>query len=154
MNPVIAARIHLLLSHAPVAAILLGLGLLVLGVWASSRDIQKAALGVFVLGAVLAVASYLTGEPAAGAIKGLPGFSERILEQHQSAAGVALAGCIVLGIVALAGLILFRGRAIRGWFGMLLMAAALLAGGLTVRTAGLGGQIRHSEIRPYDAQAE
>jgi hypothetical protein len=67
---------------------------------------------------------------------------------------VTLAGCIVLGIAALAGLILFRGRAVAGWFSVLLLAGALVVGSLVTWTAHLGGQIRHSEIRPYDAQTE
>ena len=154
MNPVTAAHIHLVLSHVPAMGILFGLGLLAFGGWRGSREIQKAALGLFVVAAVLAVPSYLTGEPGAGAIKGLPGFSDRVLEHHQAAAGVALAGCIALGIVALAGLILFRGRTVAGWFVMLLLAGAVVVGVLVARTANLGGQIRHSEIRPYDAQTE
>jgi len=58
--------------------------------WRGSRDIQKAALACSFAG-VLAVPLYLTGGPAAGAVKGLPGFSDRILEQHQDAAGATLA---------------------------------------------------------------
>jgi len=154
MNPVTAAHLHLVLCHVPVLAILFGLGWLAYGVWQGSRDIQKAAMAMFVLAAGLAVLLYLTGGTAAGVVKGLPGFSDHILEQHQAAAGVTLAGCIVLGIVALAGLILFRGRAIASWFGLLLLAGALVVGCLVIWTAGLGGQIRHSEIRPYDAQTE
>jgi uncharacterized membrane protein len=154
MNPVTAAHFHLLLSHAPVAAIFFGFGLLAYGVWRGSRDIQKAALALFVAAAVLAVPSYLTGEPGAGVIKGLPGVSDRIMEQHQAAAGVTLAGCVALGIVALAGLIVFRGKTVTGWFGILLLAGALLAGGLMTWTANLGGQIRHSEIRAPQAGTE
>ena len=154
MNPVTAAHIHLALCHVPIMAILFGLGWLAFGVWRGSRDIQKAALVMFVVAAVLAVPLYLTGGTAAGVVKGLPGFSDHILEQHQAAAGVTLAGCIALGILALSGLILFRSRAIANWFSLLLLASALVAGGLILWTASLGGQIRHSEIRAYDAQTE
>ena len=154
MNPVTAAHIHLFLCHVPVMAIVFGLGGLAFGLWRGSREIQKAALGMFIVAAILAVPSYLTGEPASGTIKGLPGFSERILEQHQAAAGVALAGCIALGIVALAGLIHFRGRAVAAWFVVLLLVGGLVVGVLMARTANLGGQIRHSEIRDYDPQTE
>jgi uncharacterized membrane protein len=154
MNPVTAAHIHLVLCHVPIMAILFGLGWLAFGVWRGSRDIQKAALVMFVVAAVLAVPSYLTGGAAVGVVKGLPGFSDHIQEQHQAAAGVALAGCIMLGIVALAGLILFRGRAIADWFAVLLLAGALVVGSLMLWTANLGGQIRHSEIRAYDVQTE
>ncbi len=154
MNPVTAAHIHLALCHVPILAILFGLGWLAFGIWRGSRDIQKAALVMFVLAAILAVPLYLTGGTASGVVKGLPGFSDHVLEQHQAAAGVTLAGCVVLGIMALAGLLLFRGRAIVGWYGVLLLVGALVVGSLVIWTANLGGQVRHSEIRPYDAQTE
>lgn len=154
MNPVTAAHIHLALCHVPIMAILFGLGWLAFGVWRASLDIQKAALLMFVVAAILAVPLYLTGGTAAGVVKGLPGFSDHVLEQHQAAAGVTLAGCIVLGIAALAGLIVFRGRAVANWFGMLVLVGALVVGSLVTWTANLGGQIRHSEIRAYDAQTE
>jgi uncharacterized membrane protein len=154
MNPVTAAHVHLALCHVPVMAILFGLGWLAFGMWRGSRDIQKAALVMFVAAAVLAVPLYLTGGTAVGVIKGLPGFSDHILERHQAAAVVTLAGCIVLGILALAGLILFRGRAVTTWFGLLLLAGALAVGSLVIWTANLGGQTRHSEIRAYDAQTD
>jgi hypothetical protein len=154
MNPLTAAHFHLALCHVPIMAILFGMGWLAFGVWRRSLDIQKAALSMFVLAGVLAVPLYLTGGTAAGVVKGLPGFSDHILEQHQAAAGVTLAGCIVIGIAALAGLLVFRGRIIANWFGILLLAAALVVGGLVTWTANLGGQIRHSEIRAYDAQTD
>jgi len=37
---------------------------------------------------------------------------------------------------------------------VLLLVGALVVGVLIARTANLGGQVRHSEIRPYDALAE
>jgi len=127
--------------------ILFGLGWLVFGLWRRSRELQKVALVMFVVAAVLAVPLYLTGEPGVGVLKGLPGFSDRVLEQHEASAGAALAGCIVLGILGLTGHILFRGRALRGGFAVLLLLVALLVGSLMAWTANLGGQIRHSEIR-------
>jgi hypothetical protein len=154
MNPLTAAQIHLALCHVPVMAILFGLIWLVFGIWRGSQDIQKAALAMFVAAAILAVPLYRTGGTAAGVIKGLPGFSDPILEQHQAAAGVALAGCILMGIVALSALILFRSRAIGNGFRLLLLAGALVAGSLVIWTASLGGQIRHSEIRAAEVQTE
>ena len=154
MNPVTAAHIHLALCHVPLLAILVGLAWLAFGVWRKSLDIQKAALVMFVASAILAVPLYLTGGTAAGVVKGSPEYSDRVLEQHQAAAGIALAGCLVLGITALAGLILFRGRSVARWYGVILLAGALVVAGLVVWTANLGGQVRHSEIRPYDTRTE
>jgi hypothetical protein len=154
MNPLIAAHLHLALGHVPIMAILFGLGWLAFGVWRESRDIQKAALAMFVVAAVVIVPLYFAGGSAAGVIKGLPGFSDRLLEQHQAAAGVTLAGCLVLGIAALAGLLLYRGRAVANWFNLLLLAGALVAGSLAIWTASLGGQVGHVEIRAGEVPTE
>lgn len=154
MNPITAAHLHLVLSHVPVLAILFGAGWLAFGMWRRNRDIEQAAMAMFVAAAVIAVPAYLTGEPASGAVKGLPGFSDSILQRHQAAAGFALGGCVVLGIVALAGVIVFRSKPVARWFTALLLTAALLVGCLVSWTSNLGGQVRHSEIRDYDPQSE
>jgi hypothetical protein len=147
MNPVTAAHVHLLLGHVPVVALLFGAIWLALGVWRGSQEVQQAALGMFTLAAALTVPLYLTGQPATGLIKGLPGSSDRILEQHEAAAGVALAACLGLGLVAVGGLIHCRGRRVAKWLVFALLVGSLATGGLMMWTANLGGQIRHSEIR-------
>jgi hypothetical protein len=145
MNPV---HIHLVLSHAPTVTIVIGCGLIVLGALWNSQDLKRAALGVFLLGTLLVVPLYLTGDPAQDAVKGLPGISDRILDQHQAIAAIALAGSVFLGILAAAGLFLFRrGKVISRWFAWMMLTVSLAIGGLLGWTAYLGGQIRHSEIR-------
>jgi hypothetical protein len=151
MNPITAAHIHLMLSHVPVTIVLLAAGWLAFGLWRQSQEAQKTALAMLVLASLLAVPSYLTGEPASGAIKGVPGFSDRVLESHQAAAGIALAGSLALGVAALAGLVHFRGRAVVGWFSLLVLLGAIAVGCLVAWTANLGGQIRHAEIRMEEA---
>ena len=109
---------------------------------------KKAALGVFVIVALAAVPVYLTGEPAEDGVESLPGVSKPIIEQHEAAAGVALTGVVVLGVAALAGLIVFRrGRPLPVWFSVSSLAASLIVSGLMAWTANLGGQVRHTEIR-------
>ena len=147
MNPLTAARIHLVLCHVPVMAAFFGSALLALGLWRVSQDLQKSALGMFLLAGVVAVPLYLTGEPAAAVVRPLPEYSDSTLVQHQTAGAVALAGCIVLAIAALAGLLLLRGKALAPRFAVPLLVGALLVCGLTVWTSTLGGEIRHSEVR-------
>jgi hypothetical protein len=148
MDPVTAAHIHLILCHAPVMAILLALGFLSIGMWRGNSANQKIALVMLVGAAALTIPLYLTGEPAVGAVKGLPAFEDSILERHRTVAALALAGCSALGIVAFAGLLLFQGRTIARWFGITMLFAAVIVGLILIWTANLGGQIRHSEIRP------
>ena len=142
------AHLHLLINHIPVLGTFFGLALLAFGVWKRSDELRKAAFGTFVIVALAAVAAYLTGDPAEDVIKGLPGVSRPLISQHDDAAGFALGGASALGVLALGGLIWFRGgRPIKNWFSTLVLAGAILVTGVMARTAYLGGQIRHPEIR-------
>ena len=142
-------HLHLILNHIPVLGTAFGLGLLVFALWRKSNELKKTALGVFVISALLAVPVYLTGEPAEDVVKLLPGVSKPIIEQHEEVAGVAFTGVMVLGVVALAGLLLFRrGKVVPAWFTSIMLAASLIVSGLMAWTANLGGQVRHTEIRP------
>ncbi len=141
-------HVHLMLNHAPVLGTRFGLGLLLFGTWRKSEDNQKAAVGVFVLAALLAVPVYLTGEPAEDAVKNLSGVSEPIIEAHEEAATKAFAGVGLIGVSALDGLIVFRrGKPLPVWFGSAIPGTSLIVGGLMAWTATLGGQVRHPEVR-------
>ena len=146
-------HLHLLMNHAPVLGTIFGLGLLLFSFWRKSEELKNTALGVFVICAILAVPVYITGEPAEGLVKGLPGVSAALMEQHEEAAGVALTSVIVLGVAAIARFLLFRrGKMVPGWFGALMLVGALTVCGMMAWTANLGGQIRHSEIRSNTGQ--
>ena len=67
---------------------------------------------------------------------------------NRLSATVAFTGVVMLGMAALAGLLLFRGgERVPTWFGSLMLAASLMVSGLMAWTANVGGQIRHTEIR-------
>ena len=148
-----AAYVHICLSHAPAVITLMGFALLAFGVWRKSEDIKRSALGILVFAGLTVIPLYLTGGPAADAVKGLPGFADRILDQHQAIAAATLAGSLLIAMTAAAGLSFFRReRSIAGWLSTLVLAGALVMGGLLAWTAHLGGQIRHSEIRASGAE--
>lgn len=143
------AHIHLALTHVPVIGLLIVLLLLVVARLRRSAELMRVSYGLLVLLAVATVIVYLTGEPAEELVENLPGFSETLVEQHEEAALIATIGMGVLGLVALVGLIRFRAPWIApAWYGSGVLLLALLMGGLMAWTANLGGQIRHSEIRP------
>lgn len=143
------AHLHLLLNHLPVVGTILGLGLLIFAIWRRSNDLKRAALGVLVISALTAIPTYLTGEPAEGAVKELIGNPKQYIEPHEEVAGIALGGILVLGVTALVALIWFRGeRSVPSWFVVIALIGSLVVTGLLGWTANLGGQIHHSEIRP------
>ena len=142
------AHIHLALSHVPVIGLLIVLLLLAVASLRRSTELMRVSYALLVLLAAAAVVVYLTGEPAEELVENLPGFSEPLVERHEEAALIATIGMVVLGLVALVGLIRFRGpRIAPAWYGRGVLLLALLTGGVITWTANLGGQIRHSEIR-------
>ncbi|GBC93488.1 hypothetical protein HRbin15_01979 [bacterium HR15] len=153
-----AAQQHLLLNHLPVIGSLFCLLLLAYGLARRSAEVQKAALGALVVVALLAVPTYLTGEPAEEIIEKQPGYSHSYVEPHESMAKMALIASLMLGVLALGGLLFSRGRAVPTGLAMLVLLGNLAVFGLMAYTAHLGGQIRHSEIRgeppPFGAPGE
>ncbi len=143
-----AAHLHLMLNHIPVLGTAFGLLLLAYAVTRKSDELRKVSLAVLVLVTLLAVPAYLTGEPAEDLVARLPDVPKEILEQHEEVAQIAFTGMVLVGVAALAGLVVFRrGKLVPAWFSFTLLAAALLVTVLMGWTANLGGQIRHAEIR-------
>lgn len=146
-----AAHIHLLLNHVPVLGAIFGILLLAFAAWRRKDESTKVSLATFAVVGAAAVVVYLTGEPAEELVEGLPGFSEAFMERHEEAALIATIGAGIMGIVALAGLWLYRRRAVAGWFRTLSLVLGLGVVGLMGWTANLGGQVLHAEIRPAAA---
>lgn len=146
------AHIHLMLNHIPVLGTGFGLALLAWGMVRRNDGLQRAALAAFVVVALAAIPVYLTGEPAEDMVEHLAGTAEPAIEVHENAALVSLIGVELLGAIALAGLFLSRAT----WAPVALTRAALvvsiLTAGLMARTANLGGEIRHAEVRAGAAQ--
>ncbi len=143
-----ALHIHLLLNHFPVIGTIIGIALLLLGFFSKSDAIKRASLAVFFGIALLTIPVYLTGEPAEERVEKAVGVSKAIIEEHEDAAMPALIAMEITGFVALIGLFVsFR----ISRFANVSFAAALILSlvtfGLIARTANLGGQIRHVEIR-------
>jgi hypothetical protein len=141
------AHVHLLLNHFPVIATVLGLLLLVWGIYRRSPEVRTASFLVFILAALVAIPTFRTGEPAEELIEHMPGVSRDLIHDHEEAAEVTIWIVEVLGVVALAALIWQRKRgATPAWLVLIVLLIALGAAGALGWTANLGGKIRHPEI--------
>ncbi|MBI3664414.1 MAG: hypothetical protein HY234_15370 [Acidobacteria bacterium] len=139
---------HLLLNHLPVFGAAFGLLLLLAALLRKSGELTKISLAVFLLTALIAIPAYLSGEPSEDYVKDLPGVSKDMIEEHEESAVFSMAGVEILGILALAALWLSRHSSeVPRWAVLTTLILALATTGLMARTANLGGQIRHSEIR-------
>ena len=150
MNP---AHLHLMLNHIPVLGTAFGMALLGWAVLRRSEELSRVSLGVLVIVALFAIPAYLTGEPAEEVVEHLAGVNEGAIDAHEDAAKFAFAGVLALGAVALGGLILSRRRqATARWMQILVLVLALLVFAMMVRTANLGGLIRHPELSSLPAR--
>jgi uncharacterized membrane protein len=143
------AHLHLMLNHIPVIGVGFGFAVLLVGTIARSRGITGVGLGLLIFSALIAIPVYLTGGSAEEIVERLPGVSGSMTDQHQSAAALSLALVIASGAFAI-GTAVYTFRSKAGRPGILVIATLLMTlvtGSSMVRTANLGGQIRHTEIR-------
>ncbi len=145
--------LHLVLNHFPVIGTIIGIAILVLGFASRSDAVKRVSLVILLGMALMTIPVYLTGEPAEERVENAAGVSKPLLEEHEDAAKIAFAVMGLAGVVALATLFLsFRaGKYANVGFASTLVVS-LVAFGLIAKTAGLGGQIRHAEIRSGASQ--
>jgi hypothetical protein len=141
-------HLHLILTHAPIFAVLFGVIVLAAALLRRSTELRWTAYALFVAGALVAIPVFLSGEGSEKALEHVVGVSEAIVEAHADAARVSLIAIEALGVLSLVALVIER---VRPQFIAAAAAILVIAGSLTSAslgyTANLGGQIRHTEIR-------
>jgi hypothetical protein len=140
MSPV---HVHLLLNHIPVIGV--GIGLSPDPGNCKEKADLKSQSATFVLMALFAI-PHISPENYRGIVENLPGVSHDFIEEHEDAALYALILIEALGLLSL--IAWFSGSEKLILVCLLLSLATL---GTMARTAYLGGQVRHSEIRSGDA---
>jgi formate hydrogenlyase subunit 3/multisubunit Na+/H+ antiporter MnhD subunit len=143
-----AVHIHLFLNHIPIVGALASVLLLAYATIRKSDEVLRVGFMALVLTALVTIPVYLTGEPAEEVAEKLPGVTDAFIEEHEDAGKLAMIAAVLTGVVALASLLFARrsdkvGQTLT-WVTILL---SVVTTGAMVRTGGLGGQIRHTEIR-------
>jgi uncharacterized membrane protein len=144
-------HLHLLLNHLPIIVTGLGLLLVALAVWRADDYLARVALWFLVGGAVSALPTYLTGSGAEHAVRDLPGVTRpiMIMQAHSNMALIAAIVVGVLGAYALWALWRYRRPATLPRVVMwVTLVGALVGSGLMAYSGLLGGEIRHTEVRP------
>lgn len=166
------AHLHLMMNHVPVMGVVFGFLVALIGGIARSKVAVRVGLIMLVASGLIAVPVYLTGDSAEELVEHLPGVSEAVIDQHQSAATLSLVFAGVSGALALLTLLfslsLEPSRSssgkelvarnsitpkVPGTLFVVTMLVTLLGGASMIRTANLGGQIRHTEIRASATQS-
>lgn len=143
------AHVHLLINHIPVLGVGFGILLWLIGMARRSEELKKVSLAIFAALAVFTVIVFMTGSPAAKEVRHIPEVSVAIIHRHSNAALISTIAMGILGTLSLGALLVFRhSRPLPVKAGWALLLLALVVQGLMAWTANLGGQIRHTEIRP------
>src|SRR5512138_3291030 len=149
-----SAHVHLLLNHVPTIGFGIGLLLFLAGFVAGSDVLKRTSLVMFFLVAVVAIATYVSGNAAESVLAGTgrpdfpPGVSPSAIRAHEDAALVAFALMEVTGFFAWLALWQWRRVAILpAWNLPVVLVLSLATFGLMARAAELGGDITHREIR-------
>lgn len=143
-----SSQIHLALTHVPVILSFVGLVLLAIALIRKNDILTKTAFYMLLAAGLFALPVYFTGEGAEEMVEEVPGVSEAIISRHEEFANIALAVIGIGGLTALAGLFVNSKRQVFRVVRLVTFFIALASAAAMAQTAHLGGQIRHSEIRP------
>jgi L-lactate permease len=139
---------HLAINHLPVIGVFLVLLLLGYALVRGRGELYGVSLGALVFLALATVAVFFTGRAADEASMEMPDVDDKLIHIHEVSANLAFTGMCVLGAVAL--VVWWLGRKLphisRGAAAMIFVLT-LIETVLMARTANLGGNIRHPEIR-------
>ena len=144
------SHVHIILNHFPSVGFAVALGFYLFALALNNVAMKRASLVLFVICAILGVATYVTGTASMWALTDppVPGISKAVINAHRDMALWSLFGLGFTGVGAWIELWRFRhlGRfSNRSLY--VILAFAIIALGLMAETGHLGGQINHPEIR-------
>lgn len=141
------AHIHLLLNHFPTVGTAVGLGLFLVALTMKSADLQRASLALFVVIALIAMPTYMSGNAAMEVIQNNEGVNKDVIEAHQSWALLAYTLLEFGGLLAWLALWQSRSKGqISAWLRPAVLMLIVVSFALMAKAANIGGEIMHPEI--------
>jgi uncharacterized membrane protein len=142
-------HIHLLLNHVPTIGFVVAVGFYLVSLVSGSRDIKLASLALMVGVALATIPAYVTGNMASAHIQDVPDVEQSTIATHEGAAFLAMIVIQFTGAIAwLAVWALRRTGRVSTLTDVSVLVLAVVALALVAGAANLGGNIRHTEIRP------
>jgi len=142
------AHVHIVINHIPSLGTAVGVALLVFSIMRRNNNLKRISFQVLVAMALMALPTYMTGNAAQQIVNTKSDVTKGLIEEHQNAAMWTLGLMTITGTLAWFGLWQFR-RFSRPGFGntTAVLIFSLMTAVAILRTANLGGDINHAEIR-------
>lgn len=142
------SHLHLVVNHLPIIFPIIGIILLLIGIFAKSEITKKNSYLIFFLGAITSVIAMATGEGAEETAEHLQGISENLIHTHEESAELFAGLSYFLGAVSLVALYSsFKNYIFSKYLSYFTLIIALTTMFFAQKAGNTGGQIRHTEIR-------
>ena len=141
------AHVHLLLNHVPTVGFGLALALFFVAHARRNDDLKRTGLVIFFVVAVVAIATYLSGNAAESLVQGRRDIAQGAIRAHEDAALLAFVFMEITGFFA--WLALWQWRRVprlARWQLPTVLVFSIVTFGLMARAAEMGGEIHHPEI--------
>jgi uncharacterized membrane protein len=139
---------HLVTNHLPIIIPLIGIVIMVGGIFLKSEILKRAAYSTFILGALSAIVAFTTGEGAEEVVEGIQGLDEQFIKIHEESAEIFAILLYILGGVSLIGLWAnWKQKSFSNTISLATLAIAAIVLIYAKETGTTGGEIRHTEIR-------
>ncbi|MGZ5211921.1 MAG: hypothetical protein ACXWB6_06600, partial [Kaistella sp.] len=79
-------HLHLVVNHLPIIFPVVGIIILLIGIFTKTEVSKRNAYITFILGALASIAAMATGEGAEEGVENLPGVAESLIKTHEEAA--------------------------------------------------------------------
>ena len=146
------AHLHMLVNHFPIVGTILGLIILIGGIYFRSISIKNTTYFIFIIATIFTVFSMATGEGAEEIVEDMPTIGREIIHNHEELAEKLAIVMYLLGVVSVIGLITnIRNHPKATFFSYAIAVIAMVAVFLSAKVGTSGGEIRHTEIRADSA---
>jgi uncharacterized membrane protein len=142
------AHLHMLVNHFPIVGTILGLLVLIGGLFLKNNSVKNTSYCLFIIAAIFAFFSMATGDGAEELVEDMPNIGHKIIHEHEELAEKFAIILYLLGVVSIIGLITnFKKHAKANFFAYAIAVIAIVAVFFSTKVGTSGGEIRHTEIR-------
>lgn len=142
------AHIHLLVNHLPILFPVVGILILLTGIFSKSEAVKRTAMMIFVFGAISAIFAMKSGEGAEDIIKKIDETAKDYIHEHEESAETFAIVSYVMGLLSMIGLwASFKRKTFSNSLTYIILVFAFVVLFFARQTGTTGGEISHPEIR-------